>query len=179
MQEFITMIGPLFYPLTAFSVIGMALIIERLVFFIRLPKIENDKSFHALTQELQDNAGLAKNMRDEVISFRLVDVKAKLEHGVHLLRLVAVISPMLGLLGTVLGMIKAFKDIAGQTGPVIPSMIAEGLWGAMLTTAYGLSIALPCLFASFLFARTSEKRLSTFQQTLNRQSLNIEGVKLS
>lgn len=179
MPEIITQIGPLFYPLSALSFLGAVLIIERLIFFIRLPKLENSESYKALTQELKDNADLKKDIRDELLSFRLADLKAKLEHGIHLLRIIAVLSPMLGLLGTVLGMIEAFRDIAGQTGPVIPSMIADGLWSAMLTTAYGLSIALPCLFASFLYARMAEKRLSKFQKHLNTQSLEIEGVKLS
>jgi len=57
-------------------------------------------------------------------------------------------------------------------------MIAEGLWSAMLTTAYGLSIALPCLFAAFLYSRIAEKRLGLFQKHLNTESLKLEGVKL-
>ena len=179
MPEIITQVGPLFYPLTALSLLGTVLIIERLIFFARLPKLQNSESYKALSQELKDNADLKKNIRDELLSFRLTDLKAKLEHGIHLLRIIAVLSPMLGLLGTVLGMIEAFRDIAGQTGPVIPSMIADGLWSAMLTTAYGLSIALPCLFASFLYSRMAEKRLLKLQKHLNRQSLEIEAVKLS
>ena len=179
MPEMFTQIGLLFYPLLAMSLLGAALIIERFVFFVRLPKLEDANSFKTLEKELEDNAGLAKVVRDELLSFRLTDLKSKLEHGIHLLRIVAVLSPMLGLLGTVLGMIEAFRDIAGQTGPVVPSMIADGLWSAMLTTAYGLSIALPCLFAAFLYARIAEKRLGQFQKHLNAQSLKIEGAKLS
>jgi len=179
MPEMITQIGPLFYPLLAMSLLGAALIIERFMFFVRLPELENANSFKTLEKELKDNAGLTKTVRDELLSFRLIDLKAKLEHGIHLLRIVAVLSPMLGLLGTVLGMIEAFRDIAGQTGPVVPSMIADGLWSAMLTTAYGLSIALPCLFAAFLYTRIAEKRLGQFQKNLNAQSLKIEGVKLN
>ncbi len=179
MPDLITQIGPIFYPLLGLSLLGMILIIERFVFFIKLPKIEKAESFKTMCKELEENANLSKNIRDELLSFRLSALQEKLTHGIHLLRLVAVLSPMLGLLGTVLGMIKAFKDIAGQTGPVVPSMIADGLWSAMLTTAYGLSIALPCLFAAFIYARIAEKRLERFQSRLNAQSLRIEGVKLS
>lgn len=179
MPDLITQIGPIFYPLLGLSLLGMILIIERFVFFIKLPKIEKAESFKTMCKELEENANLSKNIRDELLSFRLSALQEKLTHGIHLLRLVAVLSPMLGLLGTVLGMIKAFKDIAGQTGPVVPSMIADGLWSAMLTTAYGLSIALPCLFAAFIYARIAEKRLERFQSRLNAQSLKIEGVKLS
>lgn len=179
MLETFTQIGPLFYPLLGLSLLGAALIIERLIFFIRLPELEEAESFKALEKELKDNAGLTKIVRDELLSFRLNDLKNKLEHGIHFLRIVAILSPMLGLLGTVLGMISAFKDISEQTGPVVPSMIADGLWSAMLTTAYGLSIALPCLFAAFLYTRIAEKRLGQFQRRLNTQSLKIEGAKIS
>lgn len=179
MPEMLAQIGLLFYPLLGLSLLGLALIIERLFFFMRLPKLEESQSFKALVNELEKNANLAKASRDEIISFRLLDLKDKLEHGIHLLRVIAIISPMLGLLGTVLGMIKAFRDIAGQTGPVVPSMIADGLWSAMLTTAYGLIIALPCLFAAFIFVRLAEKRIERAQKHLNAQSLKMEGAILS
>ncbi len=179
MLETFTQIGLLFYPLLGLSLLGAALIIERLVFFMRLPKPEDSENFKALEKELKDNAALSKVVRDELLSFRLNDLKIQLEQGIHFLRIVAILSPMLGLLGTVLGMIKAFKDIAGQTGPVVPSMIADGLWSAMLTTAYGLSIALPCLFAAFIYTRIAEKRLGLFQRHLNSESVKLEGVKLS
>lgn len=179
MLDTILQIGPLFYPLLGLSFLGAILIFERLIFFLRLPKLEEAESFKVLSQELQDNKKLSKSIRDELLSFRLSDLQSKLTHGIHLLRIVAVLSPMLGLLGTVIGMIKAFKDIAAQTGPVVPAMIAEGLWSAMLTTAYGLSIALPCLFAAFLYSRIAEKRLGLFQKHLNTESLKLEGVKLS
>lgn len=179
MFETIAQIGPLFYPLLGLSLLGSALIAERLIFFIRLPQLEDAKSFKLLNKELEENKSLAKPIRDEILSFRLIDLQAKLTHGIHMLRIVAVISPMLGLLGTVLGMIKAFKDISEQTGAIAPSMIADGLWSAMLTTAYGLLIALPCLFMAFIYTRMAEKRLERFQKHLNTQSLKLEGAKLS
>jgi len=175
----ISQVGFLFYPLIALSLLGAIIIIERALFFARLPKLENAKSFIALEKELSDNAHLNKTTRDELISFRLIDLKSILEHGLHFLRLIAILSPMLGLLGTVLGMIEAFKDISLQEGAIAPNMIADGLWSAMLTTAYGLSIALPCLFAAFIFTRIAEKRLDAFQSSLNKQSLKLEGAKLN
>ena len=179
MIETISQIGPLFYPLLALSLVGAALIVERLIFFTRLPTLENAQSFKSLNQELDDNKHLKKEIRDELLSFKLATLQAKLTHGIQLLRIVAVLSPMVGLLGTVIGMIKAFKDISEQTGPVVPSMIADGLWSAMLTTAYGLSIALPCLLAAFIFTRMAEKRLEKFQTHLNTQSLKLEGAKIN
>ncbi len=179
MLSIISQIGLLFYPLLGLSLAAMVLIIDRAIFFYKLPKLEEAKSYKLFMAELENNKNLSKPVRDELISFRLIDLQNILTHGVYLLRLVAVLSPMLGLLGTVLGMIEAFRDISTQTGPVAPSMIADGLWSAMLTTAYGLSIALPCLFAAFIYARMAEKRLDQFQKRLNAKSLIIEGVKLN
>ncbi|MBI4353120.1 MAG: MotA/TolQ/ExbB proton channel family protein [Candidatus Omnitrophica bacterium] len=57
----------------------------------------------------------------------------------------AVIAPMIGLLGTVLGMIQAFNFVAFQTGVVKPVLLAQGLAKAMITTAFGLIIAIPVM----------------------------------
>ncbi len=178
MNELIDNIGPLVYPLAIFSFLAIIFIIERMIFFIRLPKFETSEQYTKLLKELRNNEHLSKPIRDELISHRLLDVKESLEFGIRFLRIIAVLSPMLGLLGTVLGMIESFKIIATQQGPVVPATIADGLWIAMLTTAYGLSIALPCLFAAFIFSRISEKRLLAFQKSLNSESLKLEGAKL-
>jgi biopolymer transport protein ExbB len=179
MPEIITQTGPLLAPLLIISLMGLALIVERLLFFMRLPKPDQNNEYEALQSELEANAHLSKPMRDEIISCRLLDVKEHLEFGIRLLRFIAVLSPMLGLLGTVLGMIDAFRDISAHDGPVTPAMISDGLWSAMMTTAYGLIIALPCLFAAFVYARKAEKYLGAIQKKLNIRSLEMEGAKLS
>ncbi len=72
------------------------------------------------------------------------------------------ITPLLGLLGTVIGMIKAFMVIQQMGGKVNASVLAGGIWEAMLTTALGLSVALPTMVAySYLIGRvnTFEARL--------------------
>lgn len=64
------------------------------------------------------------------------------------------IAPLLGLLGTVLGMIKAFMVIQTMGGSVNAAVLAGGIWEAMITTALGLSVALPTMVAhSYLLAR--------------------------
>ena len=82
---------------------------------------------------------------------------------------------MIGLLGTIIGIIEAFKVIALKNSAIAPSMIADSLWGAMLTTAYGLIIAIPALFFTFSFLRISEKYIDRLQKVLNRKSLKIDG----
>ena len=61
------------------------------------------------------------------------------------LNLLAGLAPLLGLLGTVVGMIKAFQQVAQAQGAVNPSMLANGIWEALLTTGAGLSVAIPAV----------------------------------
>jgi len=67
-----------------------------------------------------------------------------LERFVSILGTIAVIAPFLGLLGTILGIIKAFQKIA-QLGATGPAVIAEGIYEALFTTAAGLIVAIPAV----------------------------------
>jgi len=70
---------------------------------------------------------------------------------------IANVAPLLGLLGTVLGMIKAFMVIQQTGGKVNASVLAGGIWEAMLTTALGLAVALPTMVAhSYLTSQVDQ-----------------------
>ena len=71
------------------------------------------------------------------------------------LGLLAGLAPLLGLLGTVIGMIKAFQQVAAAQGAVNPSMLANGIWEALLTTGAGLTVAIPAL----IFYHALEQRV--------------------
>lgn len=80
----------------------------------------------------------------------------ELEKRLDLLASSAAIAPMLGFLGTVLGMIEAFQDIQRYQGVVNPSLLAGGIWQALITTAAGLTVGIAALFAyNFLMNRIS------------------------
>ncbi len=67
------------------------------------------------------------------------------------------IAPLLGLLGTIIGMIKAFMVIQEMGGKVNAAVLAGGIWEAMLTTALGLAVALPAMVAhSYLIAKVDK-----------------------
>lgn len=70
----------------------------------------------------------------------------KLERGLALLASIAGIAPLLGFLGTVTGMISAFRVIEANQGVVNPTVLASGIWEALLTTAYGLIVGIPAYF---------------------------------
>lgn len=76
-----------------------------------------------------------------------------LERGLALLSLIATIAPLLGLLGTVLGMIEAFQQMETVGDRVEPAVLAGGIWEALLTTAAGLSVAIPAAVLFTWFQR--------------------------
>jgi len=76
---------------------------------------------------------------------------------------IAAISPMVGLLGTVLGMMQAFNVIAFQTGAVKPILLASGISKAMVTTAAGLMIAIPAMIFYSYFRGKIQEITSRFE----------------
>jgi biopolymer transport protein ExbB len=66
-----------------------------------------------------------------------------LERGFRVLETIAMIAPLLGLFGTVLGMIDAFRALQSAGSAVDPSILAGGIWVALMTTAAGLAVAMP------------------------------------
>ena len=71
----------------------------------------------------------------------------RLRGGLPTLALIAAVSPLLGLLGTVIGMINAFQALEAAGNRVNPSILSGGIWVALLTTAAGLIIAIPAVAA--------------------------------
>ncbi len=85
---------------------------------------------------------------------------ARLESGFRLLDSVAQLAPLLGLFGTVLGMIEAFQSLQSAGAQVDPSILAGGIWVALLTTAVGLVVAMPtALVLSWLEGRMEAERV--------------------
>ncbi len=74
----------------------------------------------------------------------------QMSRHIRLLELIAIVAPLLGLLGTVLGMIRAFQSLAAAEGAANASLLAGGIWEALLTTAAGLMVAIPAAIAASL-----------------------------
>ena len=75
-------------------------------------------------------------------------------------------APMLGLLGTVLGMIAAFSELSASGGSVDPTQLAGGIWIALTTTALGLMIAIPFFFVSGWFEGRIERERSAMEAAI-------------
>lgn len=79
---------------------------------------------------------------------------SKLERGLPFLAMIAGGAPMIGFLGTVLGMVQAFMNMAAASGTVDMSILASGMYVAMVTTVGGLMVGIPAYFGySYLVAR--------------------------
>ena len=170
--EIISQGGILMFPIVACSVVGLAIIIERL-FSLRRATIDTREFMDTMRQVLRQNriqeaieicdetdAPVARIMKAGVLKHNRgkQDIREAIEDAGHLeiprlerylaaLATCANIAPLLGLLGTVSGMIKAFAMIQYKQGQVNPSDLAEGISNALVTTAAGLSVAIPMLVA--------------------------------
>ncbi len=192
--------GPLAYPLLLCSFMSLMLLVERLIFFVYYQsdgnvqqvlnqiRSKDNSANHSIVYPknrlvrgailLLDNAQESRLLREEIINHWLASEREQLFQHFAWFVLLAVIAPMLGLLGTVLGIIKVFSAIANHTGPVHPALLAEGLGQAMLTTAAGLVVALPVLVALHSLRIWANSRLTQLAQNLNAVNLSLEGIDL-
>ncbi len=176
--EWFSQLGLMGWPLAVCSVLALALCLERSVFTV-ISRRRRHKQYTQLSEHLISHRRLTKPLRDDLMTVEMERLGAHYYSGLKELRIIATISPMLGLLGTVLGIITTFKIISAQPGPVSPAVMADGLWEALLTTAAGLLIALPSLLMAHLFRRLGERRLEDFRLRLNELSISFETTALS
>lgn len=106
-------------------------------------------------------------VREEVLRVASGEIRA-LEAHLRGLDVIATLAPLLGLLGTVLGMISAFQDLqqAGARGD--PGILAGGIWEALLTTAVGLSVAVPVSAVLSLFESAVDRLRHAMEDAVTR-----------
>ncbi len=88
--------------------------------------------------------------------------------GLRPLEVIATVAPLLGLFGTVLGMIEAFRAMESAGAQVDPSVLSGGIWQALLTTAYGLAVAIPVSLIHSAFERHTETETMATQDLMER-----------
>lgn len=169
--ELFEMGGPFMWPLLVFSVITIALILERAVYLamhdlrvrdmgtdlvelIRSDGIEAAREYCAglkkrrgarlVFSELLAHAGMGEHRMEKAAEAEGNERVRNLENGFNFLQALAGIAPLSGFLGTVSGMIGAFRSIA-QADQVNAQLVAHGIYEALITTVYGLIIAIIAL----------------------------------
>ncbi len=167
--------GPIMYIIILCSVLALAVVLERF-FQLRMARINTKDFMSKIAATLKRNkimeaiemcnntpgpiahimkAGILKHDRPrseirEAIEDVGVHEVPRLEKNLGVLATIAHIAPLLGLLGTVTGMVRAFQVIqekATSLYPVNPGDLAGGIWEALITTVAGLSVAIPTFVA--------------------------------
>lgn len=123
------------------------------------------------------DAGLARMDTDFAQREKVVEDAAhveihRLSRNLRPLFLVWLIAPLLGLLGTVWGMIRAFGDIAGEGGLGRPEVLADGIYGALTTTAGGLAVAIPAIVFYWFF----QGRIESFAARIETSHRDVENA---
>jgi len=167
--------GAVMWPLLLCSVIAVALAVDRAVVHLRARLdyrrfVEQLRSL-ILDRRLADAVNLCRSLRSPIArtaeaylrnlnlddAMRAAIVEREGAESLELiekrqrgLSVVAHIATLLGLLGTVAGLVSAFHRIELAAGQVEPSELASGIWAALLTTVFGLTIAIPSFVAFHL-----------------------------
>lgn len=187
--------GPVIWVLLSLSVFALAIILERWIHFLRmgrplttleqalkeaihsgdmgalLSKVRGPEAamIRALWQSSQqgiaDLTRVAKRVGSEELQ--------RMEQRFRILGMIGNTAPLIGLLGTITGLIKAFMVIEQAGGKVDAQALAGGIWEAMITTGVGLSVAIPILFLLHALEGMAERRAHAMQRYA---SLMIEAL---
>ena len=191
MSEFITAGGIFMWPLLACSVLIITFSIERAWFLQKrlicpdglseqlknlietksldnkqAEEISNLSSLGFLLINCLKYKNLARENLESKVEEKAAEVQYSLERNLTMLGTIATISPLLGLLGTVVGMITAFTGLT-ETSGANPDLLAAGISQALITTAFGLLIAVPGLVLHKYFEQKINYLLINLQKEVS------------
>jgi len=206
MLNFFVRGGPIMYPLLICSLISVAVIVERIIFWLSAERgrdtlLISDMLQMAAKNQYEKAAQRARGSRDyiarillEGIVHRSYSLSQALEMGAEeeikrmrrnltILDTIITLAPLLGILGTVMGIIDSFH-LLGAAGIESPRVVTEGIAQALITTAAGLTIAIMTLIPYNYFlsriersTRELEKFASSLELTFERQRNRAGGSK--
>ena len=191
MSEFITAGGIFMWPLLTCSVLIITFSIERAWFLQKrlicpdglseqlknlietksldnkqAEEISNLSSLGFLLINCLKYKNLARENLESKVEEKAAEVQYSLERNLTMLGTIATISPLLGLLGTVVGMITAFTGLT-ETSGANPDLLAAGISQALITTAFGLLIAVPGLVLHKYFEQKINYLLINLQKEVS------------
>jgi biopolymer transport protein ExbB len=183
--------GPLMYVLALFSIMTVAIIIEKLLELNKASKL--DKTFNNELSTLKTMAEMKTYFTSNTIKsplgrvirkgFHLLDMGLEesrdamvaaasgeihgLERHLGMLSTLSAVSPLVGFLGTVTGMVKVFQKIQNNTAGVDISLLAGGIWEALLTTVGGLIVGIIALMFYNALVTKTETMTKQMEETSN------------
>jgi len=189
--------GPVVYLLVVLSIIVLTVTLVKLLQFYQAGVFRNRIALQAVqqfrsgqSQAALSLSGQCNSIRSQVVAKSIrgqmntqaskitareevlreaTDQLEQLSSHLRILELIASLAPLLGLFGTVLGMIDAFQQLENSGNQVDPSILSGGIWLALLTTAVGLAVAMPTVAINSFF----ERRLERLTHDLDNQIAQI------
>ena len=193
MIDYLTAGGWIMLPLLICSVLLISIVIERIWFLQKrlvspeglLRTFINHSKDQSITIQQQDSyvessslgellvtAYRFKDKPRNIVEDKVVEassnVRMKLERNLNMLGIIASISPLLGLLGTVVGMITVFANINLVDGSSNSDLLASGISEALITTAFGLLVAVPGLIFYKYFSARVNLHMLNMQNELSK-----------
>jgi len=168
------------FPLMVCSVVALAIVIERAIVLARARRTTQLRMREFLAAENLVAARRSINRQPDFLSRMLrasiagrppVDPDEPTRvwgRRLPTMATIATVAPLLGLLGTVTGMIAAFQVISASGGTAGPGDLAGGIWEALLTTAAGLIVAIPCYVAHSTLAASVNRRVEELEAAHER-----------
>lgn len=174
--------GPINWIITFGYFLSFTIILEKIIYFYKtrynmkmittifpcgnIKNISKNKIFQKFRQSqvIQilgnyiNNMDKKKEIFNEIVEEKGMAIIKEMDSRLWILSEIGHITPLLGLLGTVTGLIKAFHKITILGGDVDVMVLAGGIWEAMLTTANGLIVAIPSFLAYKFFQKVVDNR---------------------
>ena len=181
--------GPVVWILAGFSSLGLGIVLERCVYFLRMGWLPGDLKQHVDgLLAIKDPEAKLAGLKGPELSIARTMVEAhregvkdlvrvgerirgqelqRLELGLRTLGILGNTAPLLGLFGTIAGMIKAFMVIEQAGGKVDAQALAGGIWEAMITTGVGLAVAIPLVILLHFLESMVERRNNSMQDCVS------------
>ncbi len=174
--------GPLNWIIISMYFITLFVFVERLIFFIftscnqkkllgDLSKITSESQLNEIHSKIKNsctgemilefiqNQKKSPEILNESLDRKASIIQKKLMSRLNYLSLIAAVAPLCGLLGTVMGLMETFSVIEKSGNSAQMNSLAGGIWVAMITTATGLIVAIPCVILHKIFESMAEKKL--------------------
>ncbi|EGD04068.1 biopolymer MotA/TolQ/ExbB proton channel family transporter [Burkholderia sp. TJI49] len=167
--------GWVVYPLSALAIVALAIIIDRGYVFWRFARGIHDASrdfpdAHVMRRlgAIFEDGGMPLWRAEAKIDAIAQRIERDMSRGLWLLETIVTAAPLLGLLGTIVGMMHSFRLIGGD-GLVNPAGVSGGVAQALVATAIGLVIALVALFAFNYFSRRVDRLMDDIELHANER----------
>lgn len=196
MYELIIKGGPVMWPLLACSIVALAVVFERLLFWLAVSLRKDQKRINrifTLTEEGDFDTAIAEGESSKCLACRILTAGLlhrnygltqsleaaamqeieKMKRGLSVLDTIITLSPLLGILGTVAGIIISF-DLLGAAGLEDPTAVTGGIAQALITTATGLAIAIVALLPYNTLTRKVEKVTRHLEQLITFYEVTVQ-----